>query len=634
MALTLKVPTIFTAKDKVSSIVRTMGRNVQGFTNKLQTGVSAGNRLFRKLTPSIGEAGKQLLSFASAASIATGIFATANFSSQKMMDYEDAVASFRTIVSDLNDVEFAKFESAIGKVAKDTKKSTVDIANSFEMIAGLNSDFAKTAGGLSQVSEAAITLSKASKDELGVATENLIGIMNQFNYGAEESARVINVLAAGQAVGAASISQSAKSYKNFGAVAAGANVTLEESMALIQTLAGKMITGSEAGTGLKAVILKLQQAGLGYSKGQFDINEALEQAKAKFDKLKTAKEKDAYLTDLIGANHINTGAILLNNLGTYKDFTAGVTGTSEAQKAAAINTDTFRVKIEQLKNKWVNLITTNKESNSTMETAKDMVGWVTDNMEDLIKWVVIGVSVFAGFKAILIATEVALGIYNVALGISGALSGVASVAIGKSAIALKAYQITVGIATAAQWLWNAAMTANPIGIIIVAIGVLIALITAIIVKWDEWGAAVSMFLGPLGLVISVVQSFRRNWEMVKKAFQTGGIIGGLKAIGRVLLDAILQPVQQLLGLLAKLPGMSGLAGLGAQKINEMRQKLGVEGVEPLDSPAVKQQKITNESIKTTKNNVDINVNDPNNKVSVKKRGDKSPVKVTKTNGVR
>ena len=50
MAATLKVPTIFTATDKISSIVKNMGRYVQSFADKMQSGISKGNRWFRKLT--------------------------------------------------------------------------------------------------------------------------------------------------------------------------------------------------------------------------------------------------------------------------------------------------------------------------------------------------------------------------------------------------------------------------------------------------------------------------------------------------------------------------------------------------------------------------------------------------------
>ncbi|WP_417366896.1 phage tail tape measure protein [Flavobacterium beibuense] len=45
------------------------------------------------------------------------------------------------------------------------------------------------------------------------------------------------------------------------------------------------------------------------------------------------------------------------------------------------------------------------------------------------------------------------------------------------------------VATAVQWAWNAAMTANPIGVIIVAIGALVAAIAWVATKTEGWGEA-------------------------------------------------------------------------------------------------------------------------------------------------
>jgi Phage-related minor tail protein len=115
------------------------------------------------------------------------------------------------------------------------------------------------------------------------------------------------------------------------------------------------------------------------------------------------------------------------------------------------------------------------------------------------------------------------------------------------------YAVATGIATAAQWAWNAAMTANPIGIIIVAIGALVAGIiwlatkttffqdlwknmTSFVTKaWnsvvsflsDAWKNIVSFFtkygldilllitVGPIGLMIKWIIS---NWSGVVKFF--------------------------------------------------------------------------------------------------------------------
>jgi hypothetical protein len=362
-------------------------------------------------------------------------------------------------------------------------------------------------------------------------------------------------LAAGQAVGASSITQTADAFTVFGAVAKTANLTLEESIGLVEVLASKQIQGAEAGTALRGSILALQKAGLGYRSGVFKTRDALVEFNERLNKLTTAKRKDAYMEKVFGVINRTSGTILSQNIDLYDKFTKGVTGTSEAFKAAEINSNSLTNRLEEMRAKWVTLITTSDTTNTKLNKVKSTVVFLTDNMETLIS---VGFNIlvfFAAWKAALLAGRIALGAYNIALGITGALSGVASVAIGKSSVALGAYKAIAWLATSAQWAWNAALTANPIGLTIAAIGVLIGFIVAVIVKWNEWGAAVSIFMGPLGMVISLVQSLRRNWDMITEAFTKGGIIAGIKAIGRTILDAIIMPVQQLAQILAKWTGL-------------------------------------------------------------------------------
>lgn len=62
--------------------------------------------------------------------------------------------------------------------------------------------------------------------------------------------------------------------------------------------------------------------------------------------------------------------------------------------------------------------------------------------------------------------------------------------LGQTKVGMLAHAVATKVAAAAQWLWNVAMTANPIGIIIVAIAALIAIIVLIATKttWfqDLW----------------------------------------------------------------------------------------------------------------------------------------------------
>jgi TP901 family phage tail tape measure protein len=127
----------------------------------------------------------------------------------------------------------------------------------------------------------------------------------------------------------------------------------------------------------------------------------------------------------------------------------------------------------------------------------------------------------------------------------------------------------------AQVALNLAMTANPVGLVIAAVAALVALIVIIIKKYESWGAAVALLFGPIGFLINLIKSFARHWDSIVDAFKSDGIIAGLKRIGLVILDALLMPLQQLLKLAEKLPGVGKYAGMAADKIESLRAKLNL-----------------------------------------------------------
>lgn len=116
------------------------------------------------------------------------------------------------------------------------------------------------------------------------------------------------------------------------------------------------------------------------------------------------------------------------------------------------------------------------------------------------------------------------------------------------------------------------VVANPIVLTVAGIAALVALIVLAIKKYNQWGATLLWFLGPIGRVISALKLIWDHWDSIKKAFQDGGIIGGLNRIGQVLFDVILQPLEQMLSLLSKLPGSIGkAAGEMAANVHKFRE---------------------------------------------------------------
>lgn len=88
---------------------------------------------------------------------------------------------------------------------------------------------------------------------------------------------------------------------------------------------------------------------------------------------------------------------------------------------------------------------------------------------------------------------------------------------------------------------------------------------------DAFGSSFfALFMGP---VFHAILSVARHWDSLKTAFTDGGILAGIKRIGFVLIDAMVNPVQILLDLLAKIPGLGYLASKGSSLISGMRDYL-------------------------------------------------------------
>jgi len=97
--------------------------------------------------------------------------------------------------------------------------------------------------------------------------------------------------------------------------------------------------------------------------------------------------------------------------------------------------------------------------------------------------------------------------------IAGVIGGIA-VAILAANAAIKIYTLGTQIATAAQWLWNAALTANPLGLIVVGIAAVIAIIAILYTKFEGvrkvvdnvFGFIKDVVMGSIDVITTYVQT--------------------------------------------------------------------------------------------------------------------------------
>lgn len=197
------------------------------------------------------------------------------------------------------------------------------------------------------------------------------------------------------------------------------------------------------------------------------------------------------------------------------------------------------------------------------------------------------VGAIALYKTTIMGTVIAMKAWN-AIQVIAKAAQIAWIAISQGSVAahaamtaaLGAEAAATGTATAAQTGFNIAMFANPVTWIVLGIMALIAVIVLLVMHWDKvtaalqtawewiknvataiWDHLVAAWQGFVNIITALVMpAFNAIWGSVSKiiqAFQGGGFLAGIKQIGVSIIQWLLTPVQKLLGMLSKIPGIGG-----------------------------------------------------------------------------
>lgn len=371
----------------------------------------------------------------------------------------------------------------------------------------------------------------------------------------------------------------------FEAVGKGASTFTNagQSMATFNSFAGVLANsskkGGEAGTALRNVMLRLAKptgeasdviesmgVKLADSQGNFrDIVDII----ADFEKgLKGmgSQQRTSALSTVFGAKTVDSFNLLLaegsDKLRTYRTDIENSTGASQKMADAIRNSIGNRIKVLQsglseLGLKFVEAFETQGRDalnklitvvqnfdmniiidavNKGIETFKKLTGFIVEN-----KNVIIGfITTLALFKTAVIAVTVAQKALMLGMAIAPVLSMI------KVFMSLAK---TEGILATAQLLLNTAMTANPIGLIIVGVMALIAGLVALsIVIYKNRDAIGAFFIAIKDLVVKGFKAILPVLEVVGR-----GIMTYLLAPINIVISAI----RLLLGTINKIPGIKG-----------------------------------------------------------------------------
>lgn len=151
---------------------------------------------------------------------------------------------------------------------------------------------------------------------------------------------------------------------------------------------------------------------------------------------------------------------------------------------------------------------------------------------------------------------------------------------------------------AAQWAWNIAMAANPIGLIVIGIAALVAAIVVLIRNWDKvaavavaawnwildaarsvfnwikqnWPLIVAILTGPVGIAVAGIV---KNWDKIKEGAQA--VIDAIKGFAGRLYDIGRDWMNQLAR------GIASAAGAVLDKAKSIAKK-AIDFLNPFNSP--------------------------------------------------
>ncbi len=329
-----------------------------------------------------------------------------------------------------------------------------------------------------------------------------------------------------------------------------------EIAALGASMVGSGIQSEVAATGIKNMILTLT-AGESATKSQAEALQGLGleseaiarsmQSDAKGTILQVlssiqalSKEKQAAaLSDLFGKESLSAIAPLLSNLDGLKEnfekvadaekYAGSMDGEFAARSATTANSIQLmsnRAKAAQIAigNGLLPVITPATEVIGSLATK---VGELATEYPQLIKWLIVGAGAFAAFYGVINLVKIAAMELNA---VRYTYLAITKSAIAQTIIASavsKAHAAMTGLMTGAQWALNAAMTANPIGLVIAGIAALIAIGYVLYKNWDTISEfAATMWEGGkqaianfgdtiMSKISSVCDSVTQKWQALK-----------------------------------------------------------------------------------------------------------------------
>ncbi|MBE0470515.1 MAG: phage tail tape measure protein [Methyloprofundus sp.] len=487
------------------------------------------------------------------------------------MEFEQSMAKVGA-VSRASDAELKSLTKTARNLGATTNWSASQAADGMQFLAMAGFNTEQTIAAMPGM----LDLASAGAIDLGSAADIASNILSGFNMEASEMGRLGDVMTNTFTSSNTSLSMLGESMKYVAPIAAATGISIEQASAMVGKLGDAGIQGSKAGTSLRTVISRLAapagkaasvleelgvqtQDASGNLRAVPDILADMNKAMASFGNATRAE----MTSSVFGLEAASAATVLLGQAGSgnLQAYAEKLTEVGSATRVANKQNETAAGAMKRLASATESIgITIGSVLLPPLATLADamakvfgIIGAGAEKFPFLTKVIVMGTAALIAFKIAAIAGAYAFTFIRgawltgvVALRTLQASLAIATLHTKALSFAQTAAAIKMKVVTAAQWLWNAALTANPIGLIIVAVGALIAAGVALYKNWDK----VTAFFGAAWQKMkALVMAFNPlSWMMAGFTGLTSWLSGfSLFSSGKKILETMAAGIRAAIG---------------------------------------------------------------------------------------
>ena len=341
-------------RKKYKDLILVQGKETRQ-TRKLKKEITSLDTKLKKVDASVGQFQRSVGNYGKAFGKVTGVLRNFGLAVGGAAIARNIIGIFSGFQN-----EAANLASVLGKTRKqitllsdDAKRLGSSTRFTAKEVLQLQTEFAKLGFKEQEIldaTEATLALAAATGTELSDAAAVAGATLGGFGLGAEETQRVVDVMAKSFSTSALDMEKFKESMKGAAPAARAIGLSVEKTTALLGTLASAGISGSKAGNNLKTSFINLNKAGL-------TLEEGLAKVAKSEDKLSAA-------SDLVGKNAAASFLVLAEGVETTKELEEGLNDAGgAAQKMADEQLDTLSGQTALLTSAWEGFILSLEDGN-------------------------------------------------------------------------------------------------------------------------------------------------------------------------------------------------------------------------------------------------------------------------------